>query len=148
MEKLQLFKKIEEIISSLGYLLIDSNLRGDKHLQIIELYIDNEKGITTDDCSDVTRAVNEVIEAEEQITSSYRLDVSSPGIDRPLKFLIQYPKHINRKLEVEYKDAEESKKVVGKLIRIEADNIFIEEKKNEFKINFESIIKAKVLISF
>jgi ribosome maturation factor RimP len=89
-----------------------------------------------------------VIEAEELITSSYRLDVSSPGTDRPLKYLIQYPKHINRKLEIEYKDGDESKKVVGKLIRIVAEDLFIEEKKNEFKINFESITKAKVLISF
>lgn len=148
MEKLQLFKKFEEIISSLGYLLIDTVIRGDSHLRVIELYIDNEKGITTDDCSLVSRAVNEAIEAEELIDTSYRLDVSSPGTDRPLKFLIQYNKHVNRKLEVEYEDGEETKKFTGKLIRIENENLFFEEKKGEFMIDFEKIIKAKVLISF
>lgn len=83
MEKVQIFTKFEEIVASLGFLLIDVVLRGDNHLRIIEVYIDSEKGITVDDCSLVSRALNELIEAEDLIGGSYRLDVSSPGVDRP-----------------------------------------------------------------
>jgi ribosome maturation factor RimP len=148
MEKQQIAKKIEEIVSSLGYLLIDLVFRGDHHLFVIELYIDNETGITTDDCSTVSRAVNEIIELEKLIDSSYRLDVSSPGTERPLKYLTQYSKHLNRKFEVEYKDDEEIKKLTGKFVRMKEADLFFEEKKNEIKINFEKVIKAKVIISF
>jgi ribosome maturation factor RimP len=148
MEKVQIFTKFEEIVASLGFLLIDVVLRGDNHLRIIEVYIDSEKGITVDDCSLVSRALNETIEAENLIDSSYRLDVSSPGVDRPLKFLAQYVKHLNRKFELEYKEGDEIKKLISKLIRVDGEQLYFQEKINEFKINYKDIIKAKVLISF
>ncbi|MCX7875184.1 MAG: hypothetical protein N2321_03335 [Melioribacteraceae bacterium] len=148
MEKVKLFQIFEEIINSNGYLLIDLNLRGDNHLKIIEVFIDNEKGITTDDCVFISRVLNEKIEEEKLFETNYRLDVSSPGIDRPLKYLVQYNKHINRKFEVHYKENDSNKKLTGKLLRINDDNLFFEDKNEEIKIKFENIIKAKVLISF
>jgi len=145
---MHLTQKLEEIISSLGYLLIDLTIRGDHHLKVIELYIDNEKGITTDDCSVVSRSVNEAIEAEKLIESNFRLDVSSPGIDRPLKFLVQFQKHINRKFELTFKDLDTERKLTAKLLRIEGENLFFAEKGGETRIEFKNITQAKVLISF
>ncbi|MBM4170515.1 MAG: hypothetical protein FJ214_01430 [Ignavibacteria bacterium] len=148
MEKAQIFAKFEEIVASLGCLLIDLQFRGDDRFRIVEVYIDNEKGITTDDCSAVSRALNEVIQLENLIDSNFRLDVSSPGVDRPLKYLVQYTKHINRKLEIEFTKDLETKKIIGKLVRVEGEDIFLQEKQNEYKINFKNVIKAKVQISF
>jgi len=148
MEKQQIFNRFEEIVKAQGFVLIDLVTRGDNHLRIIEVYIDNEKGITTVDCANASRILNEVIESEKLIESQYRLDVSSPGVERPLKFLVQYGKHINRKFEIEFKDEEEIKKVNAKLIRIDGEDLFFTEKNSEYKINFNNIIKAKVLISF
>lgn len=145
---MHLTQKFEEIVTSLGYLLIELNIRGDHHLKVIELYIDNEKGITTDDCTLVSRAVDEAIEAEKLIDQNYRLDVSSPGIERPLKFLVQYQKHINRKFELNFKDENEDKKLTAKLLRVEGENLFFAEKGGETKIEFKNITQAKVLISF
>ena len=148
MEKSQIHSKIEEIVTAQGFVLIDLSFRGDNHLRIIEVFIDSEKGITTDDCELVSKSINEAIQIEGLIESNYRLDVSSPGVERPLKFLVQYGKHINRKFEVEYKDGEEIKKIIGKLIRLEGEELFFAEKDFERKINFQAIVKAKVLISF
>jgi ribosome maturation factor RimP len=148
MEKHQIIKKIEEIVSANGYIPIDIAFRGDHHLTIIEIYIDSEKGITTVDCAQVSRAINNELEVLNLVESNYRLDVSSPGVDRPIKFLVQYIKHINRKFEINYTDDEEEKKITGKLVRIEEDNLFFAEKNSEYKINFNKITKAKVLISF
>ena len=148
MEKQQIFNRFEEIVKAQGFVLIDLITRGDHHLRIIEVYIDNEKGIITDDCADISRVLNEVIEKEQLISSHYRLDVSSPGVERPLKFLVQYSKHVNRKFEIEFKDAEEIKKLNAKLNRIEDEDFFFTEKNSEYRINFNNIIKAKVLISF
>jgi len=148
MEKVRILEKIEEIVKSHGFLLIEFNIRGDYHLKVLEVFIDGEKGITSDDCSNISRALNEVIQSENLIETNYRLDVSSPGVDRPLKYLIQYSKHINRKFEINYKEGQENKKLIAKLIRIEDDKLYFEEKKSEYKINFGDIVKAKVLISF
>jgi ribosome maturation factor RimP len=148
MEKQQIHTKIEEIVTALSFILIDLTIRGDSHLRIIEVFVDGEKGVSTDDCERISRAINESIESESLIESNYRLIVSSPGIERPLKYLIQFHKHVNRKFEVEYKEDDEIKKYVGKLIRIENEDLFFAEKDYERKINFQNLIKAKVLISF
>ncbi|MCX6168841.1 MAG: hypothetical protein NTX65_05855 [Ignavibacteriales bacterium] len=147
MEKQQINNRIEEIVKAHGFILVDLVLRGDNHLRIIEVFIDGEKGITAVDCANVSRDLNEVIELENLAGSNYRLDVSSPGAERPLKFLIQYIKHINRKFEIEYLEDGE-KKLTAKLIRIEGEDLYFAVKEAEYKINFNSITNAKVLISF
>ncbi|MFA7228721.1 MAG: hypothetical protein WC061_06790 [Melioribacteraceae bacterium] len=148
MEKLQINSKIEEIVKAHGFILVDLVLRGDSHLRIIEVYIDGEKGITAIDCANVSRDLNEALESGNLVGSNYRLDVSSPGVERPLKFLIQYHKHTGRKFEIEYLDESEEKKITAKLIRIEGEDLFFGIKDAEYRINFTKIIKAKVLISF
>jgi ribosome maturation factor RimP len=148
MDKLQIKIKIEEIVSSKGFLLIDIIFRGDQHLRVLEIFIDGEKGITTIDCTNVSRAINEAFQAENLIEENYRLEVSSPGVERPLKYLVQFSKHIGRKFEVEYTDLEETKKLIAKLLRIDGDQFYFEDKNSEVKISFQNIIKAKVLISF
>lgn len=148
MEKQQIHNRIEEIVKAHGFILIDLVIRGDNHLRIVEVFIDSEKGINADDCSNVSRALNDVLELENLIETNYRLDVSSPGVERPLKFLVQFGKHVNRKFEVIYKEGEEEKKLIAKLIGIEGEDLFFAEKNSELKINFNNITKAKVLISF
>lgn len=147
MEKQQIHNRIEEIVKAHGFILVDLVLRGDNHLRIIEVFIDGEKGITALDCANVSRDLNKVIELENLVESGYRLDVSSPGVERPLKFLIQYYKHINRKFEIEYKGGGD-KKLIAKLVRIEGEDLFFAVKDDEYKINFGDITSAKVLISF
>ncbi|MHB1686509.1 MAG: hypothetical protein ACYCVH_03935 [Ignavibacteriaceae bacterium] len=132
-----------------GFFLVDIIFRGNPNNRIIEIFIDGEKNVSADDCAKVSREIEEQIESLGLIDSSYRLEVSSPGVDRPLKFFKQYPKHINRKFEISYKLNDETKKLVGKLIRIESDNlVFLSDHKNESIINFNNITKAKVIVSF
>ena len=147
MEKQQINNRIEEIVKAHGFILVDVVLRGDNHLRIFEVYIDGEKGITALDCANVSRDLNEIIELENLVGSNYRLDVSSPGVERPLKFLIQYIKHINRKFEIKYDDGGE-KTLTAKLLRIEGENLFFAVKNDAYKIKFGDITEAKVLISF
>lgn len=132
-----------------GFFLVDIIFRGNPNSRMIEIFIDGEKNVSADDCAKVSREIEEQIESLGLIDSSYRLEVSSPGVDRPLKYLKQYPKHINRKFEISYKPNDETKKLVGKLLRIEGENlVFQSDQKNETIINFNNITKAKVLVSF
>ena len=148
MDKSNIFAKFEEVVKLKGYLLIDILFRGDNKNKIIEVFIDSETGVNVSQCADVSRELNSLIEEDNLIESNYRLDVSSPGVDRPLKYLAQYPKHINRKFEIVYSDGEDKAKFVGTLLKIEDDNLFFSEGKNERRVNFSNIQKANVLISF
>ncbi len=145
-------KNIEEIskkiIEDNKFFLIDFVVRGNPNNRVFEIFIDGEKNISADDCAKVSRDVNKAIEDNQLISSSYRLDVSSPGVDRPLIYLKQYNKHIGRKLEVSYAHNDSTKKIIGILKNIEADNLFFEVNKQDLIINFNNIKKAKVILSF
>ncbi len=136
-----------EIANSKGLFIIDINLRGNDRNRVIEIFIDGEKNISAEDCADFSREINEVFEREETIKSSYRLDVSSPGVDRPLIYLKQFPKHLNRKFEITYLSGGEKKKFKGKLVKIDGELLTFKSDR-EIIINFNDIIKAKVIISF
>ena len=137
----------QEITSSSGYFLIDIVIRGTERNRVIEVFIDGEKNITAKDCAEVSRKLNEVFEEKEIVKAAYRLDVSSPGIERPLLYLKQYPKHINRKFEISYNYNDEKRKLKGTLKKIEGENLTFLTNEEQI-INFNDIINAKVLLSF
>ena len=136
-----------EIVTLNGFFLIDVTFRGTDNNKVIEVFIDGEKNITAEDCAEISRKINSVIDEKQLIKSRYRLDISSPGVGRPLQFLKQYHKHIGRLFEVVFKVDKEKKSLKGKLLKIEGENLTFFTGK-ELVINFNDIIKAIVLISF
>lgn len=137
-----------EIAEKLGFFVVDISFRGDQRKRIIEVFVDGEKNVSADDLAEISREINKTIEANDLIKESYRLDVSTPGVDRPLKYLKQFPKHINRNFEITFNTEDGIKTVNGKLIAVEGDIINLLAEKNNIIIKFNTITKAKVLISF
>jgi len=137
-----------EIAEKLNFFVIDINFRGDNRKKIIEVFVDAEKNIDADNLAEISREINSIIEEQDIIQQAYRLDVSTPGVDRPLKFLKQFPKHINRNFEVTYKTGNETKTITGKLLFIEREELTFLSDKKEFLIEFNNITTAKVIISF
>jgi ribosome maturation factor RimP len=145
----QIINLCETVVLEKRFMFIDFVFRGHKNLQIIELYIDSENGVSVEDCAEVSREIRSRIETENLLEGNYRLDVSSPGVERPLKFLEQYKKHINRNFDLRFVDQEGNEKSIkGKLLKIESDNLLFAAKNEEYLINFNKIIKALVNISF
>jgi len=139
----------EQITQENGVMLIDVVFRGQGNSKVIEVYIDDEKSLSVEKCAEVSKKLISNLDKEEDIDFNYRLDVSSPGVDRSLKFLKQYPKHINRQFEIQFKDENEIKKdFIGKLKEVNGDDFIFIVGKEEIQLNFNKIIKAKVKISF
>ncbi len=141
-------KICEELIESQGFFLVDLIVRGDQRKRIIEIYVDGEKNISAENLSELSQKINDAIETADLIKEPYRLDVSSPGVDRPLKFPKQFPKHINRNFEITYKKDEAVFTIKAKLLSVGRDELTFLSGKDTFLIKFNDIIKAKVLISF
>jgi len=137
-----------KIAGKLGYFVIEVVVRGDSRKRIVEIFVDAEKNISADDLAGMSREIKSAIEEENIIKESYRLEVSTPGVDRPLKYLQQYPKHINRNLKVMYKYSEEEKEFTGKLISVNGNELMFLSGGKDILIKFNSITTAKVLISF
>jgi len=145
--KQNILNAAREISEKNNLLLLEVLFRGTEKNRVIEIFIDGEDNLTADDCARISREINEVIEKNEFLDSAYRLDVSTPGVDRPLEYLKQYKKHINRKFEVRYKSGENKNSITAKLVKIEEDNLYFYSDREQV-IKFEDIIKAKVLVSF
>ena len=142
-------QKIAEIVERKGFFPVEIIIRGIPSKRVIEVFIDGDKDVSADDCANVSREINSELENLPEAGNDYRLDVSSPGVDKPLKFLKQYPKHIKRNFEVLYKSGEETRKISGKLIDVEKEDLtFLCKNIGEVKINFNNIKKAKVTVSF
>jgi ribosome maturation factor RimP len=137
-----------EIAEKLNFFVIDINFRGDNRKKIIEVFVDAEKNIDADNLAEISREINSVFEEQDIIQQAYRLDVSTPGVDRPLKFLKQFPKHINRNFEVTYKAGDEARTITGKLLSVEREELTFLSDKKEVLIEFKNITTAKVIISF
>lgn len=137
-----------EIAEKLNFFVIDITFRGDNRKKIIEVYVDAEKNIDADNLAEISREINSVIEEQDLIQQAYRLDVSTPGVDRPLKFLKQFPKHINRNFDITYKTGDETKTITGKLLSVEREELMFLSDKKEILIEFKNITTAKVIISF
>ncbi len=137
-----------EIAEKLNFFVVDISFRGDNRKRIIEVFIDGEKNVSADNLAEISREINSAIEIQDLIKESYRLDVSTPGVDRPLKYIKQFPKHINRNFEITYDANNEIKTLTGKLLSIERDELTFLSGKDQIIIEFKNIIKAKVLISF
>ena len=130
-----------------GFFLIDLIVRGNDKNRVIEVFIDGETNVSAGDCAKVSREINSELEDDPSL-GAYRLDVSSPGVDRPLKLLKQYPKHIDRKFDITYTEGEVKKKAAAVLKSIDGNELTFFSNNNEFKVNFNNILKAKVIISF
>jgi len=140
-------EKIKNIVEQLGFLLIEINFRGNDNDLVLEIFIDNEVGIITSDCVDVSRACGDLIESENLIESKYRLDVSSPGIDRPLMYIQQFQKNIDRFFELEF-EGQVVEKFVAKLLDVNNEILKFQIDNKIEEVNFNNIKSAKVVVRF
>lgn len=117
----------------------------------LEVFIDTDEGVSFKKCQKLSRAIEAYLDESLILGPRYTLEVSSPGVSRPLKFFRQYPRNIGRELEVTLLTEE---KIKGLLTAIN-DNILVLESKGQKKkevvvneIEFETVKSSKVLITF
>lgn len=144
-----IYEQIESVVTRKGFFMIDLVLRGERNSRVVEVYIDSETDISAEDCAEISREIDKKMQEENAFDSDYRLEVSSPGVNRPLKYLKQFPKHIDRKFDISYREGESVKKITGTLKAVEGNTlVFVNNNREEIRTGFSEIIKAKVLISF
>ncbi|HTS44286.1 MAG TPA: ribosome assembly cofactor RimP [Puia sp.] len=120
---------IRELLSAdPSYFLVDIRI---KPVNNIKVFLDGDHGITIEKCVQVNRALYKKIDAESIFPAGdFSLEISSPGLDEPLKLIRQYKKNIGRKVEIVLVDG--SKKE-GKLMEVSEDGIILEEAKGKNK---------------
>ena len=138
---------IEPAVQALGYELVGCELQDQGRRKLLRVYVDGEKGITIDACAKVSRQIGAVLDVEDAIAGAYNLEVSSPGLDRPLFTLEQYAKFIGYKVKVQLRMAQQNRRrFSGLLESINDDEVVFElEDGEKLRVKFDLIVKARLI---
>lgn len=140
---------LQDAVEDLGCELWGIECQRMGRFMTVRLFIDKEGGVTVDDCADVSRQVSAILDVEDPIADKYNLEVSSPGLDRPLFTLPQFERYIGQDIAVHLRiPVMERRKWQGKLERIEKDMITLIVDDQEQILVFGNIQKANVVAKF
>jgi ribosome maturation factor RimP len=140
------------------YFLVDIQIKASRSNQKIMLMLDSDEGITIQECADISRSLGEDLEAADIVGEAYTLEVSSPGLDQPLRLPRQYQKNVGRDLKLTLTTGQA---LTGTLVEVKGGSIILqlptprkkpktpeEESALRPEIELESIVKAVVQVSF
>lgn len=117
------------LLDSLGLELVELEYRKEGQGMMLRLYIDKPGGVTLDDCADVSRELSEILDVEDVVHAHYNLEVSSPGLNRPLKKESDYLRYAGRLVKIKtFEMVEDSagnkrKTFLGELLGLEGGSV-------------------------
>ena len=150
-------KKVEEILYEISmpilnkynFEFVDVEYKKEGGQWYLRLFIDKEGGITIDDCQLVSEILSDKLDEIDPIDHSYILEVSSPGIDRPLKTERDYKRNLNKELEVKFYDSFDGKKSIeARLLDFDDEKVKLDYKGKEIEIDKKAIAIMRPLIKF
>jgi ribosome maturation factor RimP len=139
---------LEPAVEALGYELIGIEYHSQGKHSVLRLYIDSPEGINADDCGKVSHQVSGILDVEEPLKGAFTLEVSSPGIDRPLFKLKHYEQFIGCNIKLKLRQAvEKQKKFKGEITHIEGQRVFIfcDDIKSEIGFELDEVDNAKLI---
>ena len=140
---------IEPAVAALGYELVGIESVQEGKSRLLRVYVDGENGIGLDDLADLSRQVGAVLDVENPISGAYRLEVSSPGIERGLFRLAHFEKYVGHKVKVRLKAAVGDRRNVVAVIRyVDGDNIGLDASGDELVIHYGNVAKARLIVDF
>ena len=115
----------------------------------LRAYIDKEGGISIDDCELVSRALSDLLDQEDFIEEAYILEVSSPGLLRPIKKDKDFQRNVGKEIEVHlFKMMDKKKELIGTLIAFDADTLTIQTEEKEIRLNRKEAALIRPYIEF
>lgn len=145
----QLLELVAPTIEALGYEPWGLEYVTHGHQTTLRVFIDSPNGITVDDCAAVSRQISAVLDVEDPIPGEYLLEVSSPGMDRPLFTLDQFRRYSGEQVKIRLRSPFEGRRnFKGVLTGVEGDEVVVAVDEHEYLLPIELIDKAQVIPRF
>lgn len=141
---------VEPSLSAMGYVLLLVRLKESAKSRVLELVAEraDEKGMTIDDCTDISHTVSALLDVADPITGAYQLEVSSPGLDRPLVSLADFEKFAGYEAKLETSlPVEGRKRFRGVLSGVKEHVIIIQVDGKNFALDFTNLRTAKLVLT-
>ncbi len=139
---------VQSLLPSMGLELFDVQFRREGEGWVLRVFIESETGVTLDHCSTVSRELGRYLDVEDLIDHAYYLEVSSPGLERPLRSTDDFRRYCGKKARVKFHDALDGEKVFeGVIEEVVDDRIHLRlEDDRSIQFSFEMINKARLAI--
>ena len=138
---------VEPVANELGLELVEVQFRREGGGWVLRLFIDREGGVTVDDCASLSRQVSAYLEVEDCIEQAYTLEVSSPGVERPLKRKEDYIRFAGRKARIKLKNPVNGQRVfIGLLGELHDNKILLDVDGQQMEIDLGAIARARLVL--
>jgi ribosome maturation factor RimP len=149
MDVVLVLARVEETVSpvleQLGYQLVERELVPQAGGWVLRLYIDKEGGVTIDDCARASRGIEDLIEVEELVPAKYTLEVSSPGVDRPLRRRQDFERYRGSTIRLKtHHPVNGRSNYKGTLEGLEGDDIVMTVDGVRYRLPISELAKARV----
>lgn len=140
---------VAPIVEALGYRCWGIEYLSQGRHTLLRVYIDHDDGISVEACAEVSRQVSAVLDVEDPITGDYTLEVSSPGMDRPLFTLAQFADHVGEQAKIRLRVPYEGRRNFQGVIRgVDGDEIILQVDEHEYLLPIDSIDKSNIIPRF
>ncbi len=133
------------IVERHGAYIVELIVRGERSSKVVELYVDTDSGISIDLCTSISREFSMQLDEEDVIAGRYRLDVSSPGVGRPLKLPRQYIRNVGRSIKIKITTESGTAIIEGKLMEAKDDSIVVSTAARNSEIPTRNIVEATIV---
>ena len=145
----QLQALLAPVVEALGYECWGVEFISQGRHSVWRVYIDRPEGILIDDCEAVSRQVSGILDVEDPISGEYTLEVSSPGMDRPLFTLEQFAKHAGEQVKIRLRSPYEGRRNYQGILRgVEEQDVVVLVDDHEYLLPIDSIDKANIIPRF
>ncbi len=144
----QVVRFLEIILPAEQLELFDVQFRREGHGWVLRVFVDSETGVTLDHCSTVSRELGQYLDVEDIIDHPYNLEVSSPGLERPLRDINDFRRFIGKKARVKFHESLDGNKTFEGILReVSGEQVAMEiEGGQEVLFTFDKINKARLAI--
>ena len=142
---------IEQTITGLGYEYVGAEMVSQRNTKLLRIYIDGVEGVVIDDCVIVSNQLSGVLDVEDPIKGQYQLEVSSPGMERPLFRLEDYQRFQGQAAMIELYEAIDGRRNIrGVLEGIQGNSVLISAASDnqQTELPFSSIRKARLIVEY
>lgn len=144
----KLYKLIQPLCDEEKIYLEDVSLHGGGKNRLVKVIVDTESGITLSQCQNISRKISDIFFRKDMFQGDYRLEVSSPGTNKPLKKTFEFHRSIGKELNVNYRKDDEIISITGELLAFNGDNITIQQKNADISIYLSDIEEAKIKLKW
>jgi len=142
----EMVKMLEPAIEAMGFELADLELNLGHSRGLLRLFIDREEGIDVDDCEAVSHQVSGLLDVEDLIAVDYRLEVSSPGLDRKLVKPEHFDRFVGRQIKTRLKRLIEGhRRVKGQLLSRDGETVLVRSDSETIAISLDDIEVARLV---